>query len=563
MIPNINQLMTQLRMLPDQALRRVAMMYKQDPYILPLVVSESMARKQLRMASQARTVAPQPKVNEQAVASLGYTPEEVGIAGLAAPNMQGMADGGIAGYDDGGAVVMSPGMLDFAQRSEPVVRMAEGGVARYQDQGLVQGGPPQGLTAKGEAVGVTPYGGIYGGGRLLPTTTGYEGMSIEEFLRAAYNDVSAYVKSLYDKVPKESLAQVVAEDLAKKKSQEAAQRPATGGRRSAGIGGAQIGEREAYEAQLAGKKPAAEAGAKDTGGAGAAGGAGGAGGRTARDYLLGTVEGAKAAASAFLPLNEYQTALNVQQQRERERDEAAAMERERTKPKGKAREGLEALLQKEAEGTEKEMGDAKAFALINAGLAIASGESPNTLANIAKGLNVGAREYQAAVKDLKKADRERKLMLADIQEARRLEERGDWKEAQDRLEKSNDRRAASERFTLTGLQGLGVTNAQIAAGFYKTEREQQGAAERVRAQDPLALYRALGDGDVKKGVVFFQNAKAEPMTESKLKQTWAGNPSLQLQYPSVQDFIKMMQSTEPSSGATDTTGFKVVGVRNP
>jgi len=28
-------------------------------------------------------------------------------------------------------VVMSPGMLDFAQRSEPVVRMAEGGVARY------------------------------------------------------------------------------------------------------------------------------------------------------------------------------------------------------------------------------------------------------------------------------------------------------------------------------------------------------------------------------------------------------------------------------------------------
>jgi len=124
---NVNQITSQLRMLPDQALQRVAMMYKQDPYILPLVVSESMARKQLRMASQARTVAPQPKVNEQAVASLGYTPEEVGIAGLAAPNMERMADGGIAGYDDGGGGMMSPGMLDFAQKSEPVVRMAEGG----------------------------------------------------------------------------------------------------------------------------------------------------------------------------------------------------------------------------------------------------------------------------------------------------------------------------------------------------------------------------------------------------------------------------------------------------
>jgi flagellum-specific peptidoglycan hydrolase FlgJ len=128
---NINQLTTQLRMLPDQALQRVAMMYKQDPYILPLVVSEGMARKKMRAASQAQMAQPQPKVADQAVASLGYTPEEVGIAQLQAPNMQGMADGGIAGYADGGD-------MDFANRSEPVVRMADGGVARYQRGGDVK-----------------------------------------------------------------------------------------------------------------------------------------------------------------------------------------------------------------------------------------------------------------------------------------------------------------------------------------------------------------------------------------------------------------------------------------
>jgi hypothetical protein len=51
------QITTQLRMLPDQALQRVAMMYKQDPYILPLVVSEDMARKKMRAAAQAQMAA--------------------------------------------------------------------------------------------------------------------------------------------------------------------------------------------------------------------------------------------------------------------------------------------------------------------------------------------------------------------------------------------------------------------------------------------------------------------------------------------------------------------------
>ena len=129
MLPNVNQLVEQLRMLPDAVLQRVAQMYKQDPYVLPLVVSEGTMRKKMRMAGQARTAAPQPKVNDQAVASLGYTPEEVGIGALQAPNVARMADGGIAGYPEDD--------MSFAQRSEPVVRMAGGGVPRYQSGRMV------------------------------------------------------------------------------------------------------------------------------------------------------------------------------------------------------------------------------------------------------------------------------------------------------------------------------------------------------------------------------------------------------------------------------------------
>jgi hypothetical protein len=72
----------------------------------------------------------------------GGLPEDQGIAQLPTPNMQRMADGGIAGYEDdeeGMATGGMGGMFNFAQQSEPVVRMSGGGeVPRYNEQGLVR-----------------------------------------------------------------------------------------------------------------------------------------------------------------------------------------------------------------------------------------------------------------------------------------------------------------------------------------------------------------------------------------------------------------------------------------
>ena len=134
-LPNSEKITSQIAMLPDAALKQMAMMHKADPYILPLIISEDGRRKQMRQAAQAQMGGmPQPKVADAAVAQMGVLPEEQGIGQLPAPNMQRMADGGIAGYDEGG--MADGGMFDFAQRSEPVLRMAGGGVPGYAGGGL-------------------------------------------------------------------------------------------------------------------------------------------------------------------------------------------------------------------------------------------------------------------------------------------------------------------------------------------------------------------------------------------------------------------------------------------
>lgn len=134
-LPNAEKLTSQMAMLPDAALKQMAMMHKNDPYVLPLIISEDGRRKQMRQAAQAQMGGmPQPKVADVALAQMGQLPENQGIAQIPTPNMQSMADGGIAGYEDdeeGMATGGMGGMFNFAQQSEPVVRMAGGGVPGY------------------------------------------------------------------------------------------------------------------------------------------------------------------------------------------------------------------------------------------------------------------------------------------------------------------------------------------------------------------------------------------------------------------------------------------------
>ena len=132
MIGNMGEVATltdRLATMPDNMLPRLAQQYKADAITLSLILGEKTRRDRVRNSMKAQA-APQPKVNDQVVASMQpQLPEQIGIGALPAPNMQQMADGGIAGYGS---------EFDFAQRSEPVVRMADGGVARYQYGGLLE-----------------------------------------------------------------------------------------------------------------------------------------------------------------------------------------------------------------------------------------------------------------------------------------------------------------------------------------------------------------------------------------------------------------------------------------
>jgi len=121
-LPNSENILSRLEKLPDAALKQMAMMHKADPYVLPLIISEDGRRKRTRQAAQSQ-MAQMPKVADAAV-------DQMGIAQLPAPNIDGMADGGIAGYDDND--------FNFAQRNEPVVRMSKGGTTKMSGAELFE-----------------------------------------------------------------------------------------------------------------------------------------------------------------------------------------------------------------------------------------------------------------------------------------------------------------------------------------------------------------------------------------------------------------------------------------
>lgn len=112
---NVNQITAQLARMPDNMLQQFAAMHKTDPYTLSLALSESNRRKELRQGAQMEQQ-PQPKVVDQELAQMGapamppqgmqpqQLPEDSGIGQLPAPNMQGMAAGGIVAFDEGGEV---------------------------------------------------------------------------------------------------------------------------------------------------------------------------------------------------------------------------------------------------------------------------------------------------------------------------------------------------------------------------------------------------------------------------------------------------------------------------
>jgi len=160
--------------------------------------------------------------------------------------------------------------------------------------------------------------------------------------------------------------------------------------------------------------------------------------------------------------------------------------------------------------------------LINAGLAIASGKSPRFLENVAGGLSKGFEQHKEALKEFKAASKDLDKFEMLEKERRRAEEYGRAKDAMGfRIEQAKALSDHQDKVTNTLIQQLGM-NATIAADIGKNAANEAAAnvragiaadtqlqvsnnstrvalAQLKKEPDMIALARILGDGDIKVG----------------------------------------------------------------
>jgi hypothetical protein len=137
----------------------------------------------------------------------------------------------------------------------------------------------------------------------------------------------------------------------------------------------------------------------------------------------------------------------------KKRDEAAQqkIEAARAKVTGTPFEGLEASLKKEEAEAKTEKDQAGYMAVFEAGLAMLSGTSPFALANIGAGGKQGLASYKDAMKDMRKAEKERQKQFAYIEQARRAEKIGDRDTEIASIEKARDRADSQARYVGEGI----------------------------------------------------------------------------------------------------------------
>ena len=215
-------------------------------------------------------------------------------------------------------------------------------------------------------------------------------------------------------------------------------------------------------------------------------------------------------------------------------------ERESTKPKEKAYEGLEKLLAKEeGEAKGKEERNLN-LALISAGLAIAGGKSQYALQNIAEGAQVGTKQYMAGLDKLEEAAKERRRQAATIEEARRAEARGDWKEAQQLNKEAFEAGVGIQRLKIEGVSkitGDTIKTAtervnvqdQIAARDRQVQLQAQTELERQRIADEAAMGRTR---EQVRGYIAAAGARRDPYdiafdnATNRIKAEMQANPML-------------------------------------
>jgi hypothetical protein len=213
----------------------------------------------------------------------------------------------------------------------------------------------------------------------------------------------------------------------------------------------------------------------------------------------------------------------------------------------------EERLQKEEADAATDKDKAMGMSIFKAGLAMMAGTSQNAFENIGKGALAGLDDYQTALKDFKKAQRERDKAFADIEQARLADQRGDLKTKLELENRAADRNSAAEGKMVDGIASLFKTNKENARGIYQTGIEQANQNQReiyeqgeqtkrtiIQANAPTGLERIYRDPVLYKKHIEAQTAATGMRGDTAHRDTWAKSLYLQKQYPKIDDYLRVM-----------------------
>jgi hypothetical protein len=433
-------------------------MHKNDPYTMALALAESNRRKQMRKGAQMQ--APQqPKVVDQEIAGMaavdpmgnvtgyaggGYLPEDTGIGQLPAPNMERMAEGGIVAFEDGGEVpryydgvflgqgvnqnpLIPPGQNRNALMAN---KMASISAQETQDELLKINSALQTLPPGQQRSFLENRKRILLDGKpSAPTSSSYTAPQVAPAVTPSVTPPPA---------------PPVAPPVAPPPSPLAKKPPA--------------------------KAPAVAKPAEDSP----------AVGLPALNTTAMTAAEAAAAAEKLGDNKILRQELQGYVDRQKEIGTAAVGSFERgIAGLPQAYKQYEERLQKEETEAATDKNKALGMSIFKAGLAMMSGTSQNAFENIGKGAMVGLEDQQAALKDFKKAQRERDKALGDIEAARLADKRGDLKTKLELESRAADRNAAAEGKMVDGIAELFKTDKTNARGIYQTGIEQLNQNQRT------------------------------------------------------------------------------------
>jgi hypothetical protein len=520
---NVNQITSRLASMADRALQQYAAMHKNDPYTMALALAESNRRKQMRQGAQMQ--APQqPKVVDQEIAGMaavdpmgnvtgyaggGYLPEDTGIGQLPAPNMQSMAEGGIVAFDEGGEV---PGYAEGVYTGRPTGGLLgdiPGYVPGATSFGLPQPGveDPNSLTTL-EKLKRWNERGI--AERKLKEVNAARA-------QAGLPPVAQIDSPLTPPAPAAPAA-VVAPPAAPKVT----------------FGGTSKRSASPLAALVEPPAPAAPA-AKPVAGL------------PSLSTAAPTAAQAKADAAALVDDAELRRSLeNNEKFTTQAYEKLLGDYNKKVAELPEAYKGYEERLKKEEEAASNDKDKALGMAIFQAGLGMMAGTSQYAFENIGKGALAGLDNYQSALKDLKKAQRERDKAFADIEAARLAEKRGDLKASTELQAKGIEALGTAKNRTVDGIAKIFQVNTETAKGIFDTGLKDKAQNERTIYTTAAEMQKqSMADAAA------MARINAQVKGQKEIAQISTDAYKLPMLYKSVEDSVDKMLQADTNYRAAD------------